>query len=92
MYRNSYFYQDIPLGSSISHQDDIFKALREGEEKAKVIAGVLKLKIPQVTPGDIEIRCGMYDPQLWLDPIFSKKGDTMTRLPGQKTLKQMAMG
>lgn len=90
MFRNSFSFDDIPLGSSISKQEDIFKALAEGETKAAEIAKALKPKIPTICPGDIQIHCRAYDPQLWLDSQWQKKADEMFRIPGQKTLKQLA--
>jgi len=89
MYRNSYAYQGIKLGSSISQNDDIFHALEEGRSKAKEIAGLLSIKIPGISPGDIEIRCKSYDPQLWLFDFLKPAPQSMTVQPGAPTLKTM---
>lgn len=79
MFRNSFYYQEIFLGSVISIQEDPFKALREGEDKAAQIARALKPKIPLVSTGDIEIHVDTYDPQYFLFPELAQKPITMQR-------------
>lgn len=89
MFRNSFFYRGIALGSAISAQDDAFRALEEGRTKAAEIARILVIKIPTIDPGQIEIHCMSYDPQFWLMPEMMPKKDTMTHRPGAKTLKTL---
>lgn len=89
MFRNTFLFQGINLGSSISLQDDAFKALAEGRAKAEQIARALRVKIPTVTSGDIEVHCKAYNPQLWLLPDLAPKSDSISYVPNAPTLKSM---
>lgn len=91
MYRNSFYYLGQYLGSVLVNQEDPFKALAEGREKAKGIAAALRVKIPTLKAGDIEIRSTTYDAQFSLIPELERPPQTLV-WPQEPTLSTMKPG
>ena len=88
-YKNIYLFEGQKLGSSFSEQDDPFKALNEGKNKAVQIARILAHQVKGVKPDQIEIQCWWYDPQYPLFPELAKKVAIEASSNGKKTLKSL---
>lgn len=88
-YKNIYLFEGQKLGSSFSEQDDPFKALSEGKNKAVQIARILAHQVKGVKPNQIEIQCWWYDPQYPLFPELAKKAGIEASSNGKKTLKSL---
>lgn len=73
-YKNIFLFEGQKLGSTFSSEDDPYRALREGYTKREQIARILRLQIPAITDGEIEIQCWWYDPQYHFFPeLFPKE-------------------
>lgn len=92
MYKNSFYYQGVYLGSSLTNHEDPFKALAAGRDKAQQIAKALRVKLPLIKQGDIEIHSDPYNPQYDMLPELLKVEPPMEVVPGQVTLRNLKPG
>lgn len=90
-YKNIFLYHGEKLGASFSQEDDPYKALAEGRQKAIVIAKILAMQVKGVRETDIEIQCWSYDPQYHLfKEMFPKEQIEASRPNGKRpTLKTL---